>query len=78
VRISSDAVDVILSGTFPREDLIQPIRHPEPSLFEGVRISSFINFLSFLRTTIKNIKAHPPPENGTVRTRRGIVELFPH
>jgi len=34
---------VILSGSLPREDLIQPHRHPEASLFEGVRISSFLS-----------------------------------
>ena len=37
---------VILSGAFPREDLIRRHRrHPEASLFEAVRISSFSFFI---------------------------------
>jgi len=34
LRISSDAAGVILSGAFPREDLI-PVCHPHPRLLSS-------------------------------------------
>jgi hypothetical protein len=53
---------VILSGAFPREDLIRRHRrHPEASLFEAVRISSFIHIsLSFSRDNHQRYKGTPP------------------
>jgi hypothetical protein len=53
IRISPVNASVILSGAFPREDLISlRRRHPEASLYEAVRISSFICRILRIKLTV--------------------------
>ena len=65
VRISSDATSVILSGAFPREDLIRRQRHPERCFTAwGSHLLSFFknNLFKNIKITLLAVKRHPSKE----------------